>query len=374
MTPPTQHTILGDRYQLGTQIAVGGMGDVWRAEDTLLHRPVAVKILKTELSSDPTFLDRFRAEARTTASLSHSGIASVFDYGETTLEAGMPTAYLVMELVEGEPLSAILARERALTVERTLDIVGQAAAALQTAHQGGMVHRDIKPGNLMITPKGEVKITDFGVARVAYSVPLTLQGMVVGTAQYFSPEQAEGRQVGPASDIYSLGVVAYECLAGRLPFIADNPLAVAMMQIRDYPPPLPPHVPPPVRAVIERTMAKDPRFRYATGGVLAAALEVARAGGYDAVPAALLPAPPQTPVPSMPAVSAVAAPMPMPVGAVPMHPPPAQRRRTGVLAVVLLVLAIAVAAVIWLVIRDDDESSSSRPDPFTIGLRLDGAR
>lgn len=373
MTPPTQHTILGDRYQLATQIAIGGMGEVWRADDTLLHRPVAVKILKSELSSDPTFIDRFRAEARTTASLSHAGIASVFDYGETTLDVGTPTAYLVMELVEGEPLSAILAREHALTVDYTLDIVWQAATALQVAHATGMVHRDIKPGNLMITPQGQVKITDFGVARVAYSVPLTQQGMVVGTAQYFSPEQAEGHQVGPASDVYSLGVVAYECLAGRLPFIADNALAVAMMQIRDHPPPLPPHVPPPVRAVLDRTMAKDPRFRYATGGALATAVELARTGQYVGGSTQLPPAAPHTPVPPMAAVAAPMS-MPMPTPAVPMPPLPARRRRTGALAVALLMLAIAVAVVVWLLVRDDDESSSSGPDPFTIGLRLDGQR
>ena len=244
--------LLGDRYRLARRIAVGGMGEVWRAEDAVLHRTVAVKVLKSEFTSDPTFLERFRTEARTTASLSHPGIANVFDYGEVAGpengSADIPLAYLVMEYVDGEPLSAQLARDGRLPAARVLDVVRQAALALSEAHRVGMVHRDVKPGNLLVRRSdGAVKITDFGIARAADAVPLTQNGMVVGTAQYFSPEQAEGRVVGPASDVYSLGVVAYECLAGRLPFIADSPVAVAMMQIRDAPPPLPADVPAAVR-------------------------------------------------------------------------------------------------------------------------------
>ncbi|MGI8870968.1 MAG: protein kinase domain-containing protein, partial [Mycobacteriales bacterium] len=272
----SNETILGRRYALRARIAVGGMGEVWRAEDTLLHRIVAVKVLKSELSSDPSFIDRFRAEATTTAALSHPGIAGIFDYGEVRSGDEPPVAYLVMELVRGEPLSAILAAEGRLPVARTLGIVGQVATALQVAHAKGMVHRDIKPGNVIVSPDGAVKVTDFGIARVAYAVPLTEHGMVVGTAQYFSPEQAQGEVVATASDIYSLGVVAYECLAGRLPFVAENPLTVALMQIRDEPPPLPADVSPAARTLVMRCLAKSPRQRYQTGGELAGAVRVAQ--------------------------------------------------------------------------------------------------
>src|SRR5829696_7079665 len=260
------------------------MGEVWRAEDAVLHRTVAVKVLKSEFTSDPTFLARFRTEARTTASLSHPGIANVFDYGEAAAGTEIPVAYLVMEHVDGEPLSAQLARDGRLPPARVLDVVRQAALALSEAHRAGMVHRDVKPGNLLVRRSdGAVKITDFGIARAADAVPLTQNGMVVGTAQYFSPEQAEGRAVGPASDVYSLGVVAYECLAGRLPFVADSPVAVAMMQIRDPPPPLPPDVPGPVQALVMRAMAKDPRQRFGTGGELAQAVLALQQGRYEAV-------------------------------------------------------------------------------------------
>jgi eukaryotic-like serine/threonine-protein kinase len=280
-----QDMLLGDRYRLTRRIAVGGMGEVWRAEDAVLHRTVAVKVLKSEFTSDPTFLERFRTEARTTASLSHPGIANVFDYGEVVGGSDVPVAYLVMEHVDGEPLSAQLARDGRLPVARVLDVVRQAALALSEAHRVGMVHRDVKPGNLLVRRSdGAVKITDFGIARAADAVPLTQNGMVVGTAQYFSPEQAEGRVVGPASDVYSLGVVAYECLAGRLPFVADSPVAVAMMQIRDTPPPLPADVPAPVRSLVARALAKDPRQRFATGGELAGAVRAVQEGRYEGPP------------------------------------------------------------------------------------------
>jgi len=294
---PARDTLLGDRYRLGRRIAVGGMGEVWRAEDAVLHRTVAVKVLKTELTSDPTFLERFRTEARTTASLSHPGIANVFDYGEGVGPDQLPVAYLVMEHVDGEPLSAQLARDGRLPAPRALEIVRQAALALAEAHRLGMVHRDVKPGNLLVRRSdGAVKITDFGIARAADAVPLTQNGMVVGTAQYFSPEQAEGRVVGPPSDVYSLGVVAYECLAGRLPFLADSPVTVAMMQIRDVPPALPPDVPGPVQALVMRILAKDPRQRFADGAELAEAVRAVQEG-RPIPPPRPFPTPPPAPQP-----------------------------------------------------------------------------
>jgi serine/threonine-protein kinase len=319
----TPGSVLGDRYRLVSRIAVGGMGEVWRADDALLHRAVAVKVLKPELSQDATFLDRFRNEARSAAAFSHSGIANVFDYGEAVPTGGQPggpepaIAYLVMELVDGRPLAEILAREGRLSADRTLDYVGQAAAALQVAHRVGVVHRDIKPGNMLVTADGQVKITDFGIARAASTVPLTQAGMVMGTAQYFSPEQAEGRSVGPPSDVYSLGVVAYECLSGRLPFIADSPVTVAMMQIRNLPPPLPPDVPAAVRGVVERAMAKDPALRYPNGGELAAALAAAREGRFDPGPAFVTPGV-GGPVPGPP--SGGPWPLAVPAQAPPPHP------------------------------------------------------
>jgi eukaryotic-like serine/threonine-protein kinase len=374
---------IADRYQLDRRIAVGGMGEVWEASDTRLGRSVAVKVLRPELSDDPEFLHRFRIEARTVASLDHSGIAAVHDYGEVEDGDGR-TAYLVMELVEGEPLSATLVREGRLPVPRVLDIVEQAAAALDAAHRAGMVHRDVKPGNLLVTPDNVVKITDFGIARATDTVPLTQAGMVVGTAQYFAPEQAEGKATTPASDVYSLGVVAYECLAGRLPFVADSSVAVAVMQIRDAAPPLSDDVPPPVRALIARAMAKDPRQRFATGGEFAAAVRTVREGrpledptvfvsGRPPSATRVMPQPPpMPPMPPMPAPAPppVAAPHHVatpPPGMVPAMGPPSgvsspamgpptgvapmgalpQRQRSGrgLLALLVVLVVVALAAI-----------------------------
>uniref|UniRef100_UPI0012959425 protein kinase domain-containing protein n=1 Tax=Cumulibacter manganitolerans TaxID=1884992 RepID=UPI0012959425 len=286
---------LGDRYQLLSPIATGGMGQVWRAEDTTLHRVVAAKILRSEFTGDETFLARFRAEARNTASLSHPNIASVYDYGEQVHDSER-LCYLVMELVEGKPLVDILAAERRLSPSRTLDYLEQTALGLAAAHREGMVHRDIKPGNLIIRPDGVLKITDFGIARAANAVALTDQGTVVGTAQYLAPEQAEGNPARPASDVYALGVVGYECLAGVRPFDGDNSVAIALAQIREMPRPLPADVPAPTRALIELTLRKNPDARYQDGAGFVAAMKAVRAGGMPTPPPsgpAVTPAPPR---------------------------------------------------------------------------------
>jgi serine/threonine-protein kinase len=278
--------LLAERYKLTNRIAVGGMGEVWQASDARLDRTVAVKVLKAELSGDPEFLHRFRTEARMTASLNHPGIAAVHDYGETV--AGEHSiAYLVMELVEGDPLAGILAREGRISAERTLDILEQAGNGLQAAHERGLVHRDVKPGNILVTPVGQVKITDFGIAKAADAAPVTRSGMVMGTAHYIAPEQALGHDAEPASDVYSLAVCGYECLTGHRPFLSENAVTVAMMHIRNIPPPLPPDVPPGARAVIEATLIKDPRQRYNSGGEFAAAVAAVRAGQPLPVPVGL---------------------------------------------------------------------------------------
>src|SRR5687767_13388092 len=230
------------------------MGQVWRGLDIALHRPVAVKVLRSEYTGDPTFLARFRAEAQHAASLSHPNIAAVFDYGEEIAQdgTGETLAYLVMELVEGEPLSTLLAREGPLSATTTLSLLRQVGFGLGEAHRAGMVHRDVKPGNILARPDGSVKITDFGIAHSARSVALTKTGQVVGTPQYLSPEQAEGRPATPASDVYALGLIGYECLTGRAAFDGDNPVTIALKQVRQEPEPLPGDLPPAVRELICR--------------------------------------------------------------------------------------------------------------------------
>jgi predicted Ser/Thr protein kinase len=266
--------VLSHRYRLDERLASGGMGEVWKATDELLGRPVAVKVLKEQYVSDESFRERFRAEARFAASLQHSGIAQVYDYGEQD-----ELAYLVMELVPGETLSRILSVEGRLSTDTSLDIIGQAARALHVAHTAGIIHRDIKPANLMVTAEGVVKITDFGIARGGGASTMTQTGQVMGTAQYVSPEQATGRRITPASDLYSLGVVAYECLAGLPPFAADTPIALALMHVREDPPPLPSDVPPAVRGLVSAMIAKDPDDRPAGAREVADQVHVLRQSG-----------------------------------------------------------------------------------------------
>ena len=280
---PTTGQVFGSRYELVSRIAIGGMGEVWKANDSVIGRIVAIKILKDEYMGDPGFRERFRAEARHAALVNHEGIANVFDYGE---EDG--SAYLVMELVPGEALSSVLDREKILPATKVLHIVAQTAAALHAAHQAGLVHRDIKPGNLLITPDGAVKITDFGIARLADQVPLTATGQVMGTVQYLAPEQASGKTASPATDVYSLGIVAYEALAGKRPFRGESQVAIAMAQIKEAPPALPTSIPEAVRKLVLSCMAKKPEDRPASAADLSqAALALAR--GDDKAGLALIP-------------------------------------------------------------------------------------
>jgi len=256
------HCQLAGRYRLCRWLAAGGMGQVWQAVDEVLGRPVAVKLLRDEYAQDPSFVGRLRAEARSAAAVAHPGIASVFDYGAvTTTAGGEPTPVLAMELVDGEPLSSLLARNGRPGLDRSLNIVGQAALAVGAAHRAGLVHRDVKPANLLVGPDGTVKVTDFGVAQVLGQGQGDQGELLVGTAGYLSPEQATGQPATAASDLYALGVVAYECLAGRRPFTGEHPIAVALAHLLQPPPPLPEDVPGEVRALVAQAMAKQPTRR-----------------------------------------------------------------------------------------------------------------
>ncbi|MDQ6524013.1 serine/threonine-protein kinase [Nocardioides sp. LHD-245] len=290
MTEQSRYADRAGRYRLDSKIATGGMGVVWRGTDTRLNRPVAVKVLKPEYADDPMFRSRFEGEARSAAALHHPGIAGVYDYGAGPDDAagGDLPPYLVMELVDGQPLSALLANARAsgrtLDTGVVQDLMAQAADALAVAHRAGIVHRDVKPANLLVTSDRTVKITDFGIARALDAVALTRTGSVMGTPQYLSPEQARGNPSTPASDVYSLGVVAFECLAGRRPFEAETPVATALAHLQQPVPQLPPSVPGPLAAVVRRALAKDPAERYADGAAFAEALrspEVAAAAAPD---------------------------------------------------------------------------------------------
>jgi eukaryotic-like serine/threonine-protein kinase len=257
--------VLAARYQLDDRIAVGGAGDVWRAVDVMLDRPVAVKLLRAEYAQHPETLTRFRSEARHAASLSHPGVAQVFDYFDGTREH---PAFLVMELVDGPSLADVLARG-ALDPIRVMDIIAQAAAALDAAHRSGLVHRDIKPANLLLTRAGLVKITDFGIAHAAGSAPVTRQGTLIGTPAYLAPERVAGHPATPASDLYSLGILAHECLTGTRPY-DGTPAEIALAHGQRALPPLPGHVPSAVASFVADLTATEPAARPASARLASA--------------------------------------------------------------------------------------------------------
>jgi serine/threonine protein kinase len=274
-TPPSTPNLvtgstLGGRYTLGAAIASGGMGDVWEATDDVLQRPVAVKVMRPQGPDDVAFLDRFRDEARGSASLHHPNIAAVFDYGE---EDG--TAYLVMELVPGRTLGEIIREsDGGMPADEVRSVLGQAALALSAAHEAGVVHRDVKPANIIVTPEGQAKLTDFGIARVGDGSGHTLTGEVLGTPDYISPEQALGEQATASSDLYSLGVVAHEMITGRKPFDMGTPVATAIAQVNDPPPELPGTVPLDLREVVDACLAKSAADRPADARAVAEAAGV----------------------------------------------------------------------------------------------------
>lgn len=279
---PKADQVIDGRYRLTEQIAAGGMGDVWRATDEMLRRTVAVKLLH-----DGRFGARFRSEARAMAALHHPGVADVYDYGETTTADGTTLPYLVMACVEGQPLSDRIAARGAFDPAEAMSIVTQTAQALQVVHDAGVIHRDVKPANLILEPDGRVVLIDFGVAVTTEALELTGVHEVVGTARYMAPEQVAKDEITPAADIYALGAVAYHCLAGHPPYEGDNALAVALRHLDDDPPPpLPDAVPEDARRLVATAMAKDPAQRFPSASAMARA---AWAVGTPERPTAVVP-------------------------------------------------------------------------------------
>lgn len=276
--------LVGDGYQLQWIIGHGGMSTVWLADDLANEREVAIKVLRPEFSSNAEFLARFRNEALSAQGINSDNVVATYDYREADTDAGFTVCYIIMEYIRGESLADLIAREGQLDEALALDVLEQAAHGLAVIHRMGLVHRDIKPGNLMLTQHGQVKITDFGIAKAAAAVPLTRTGMVVGTAQYVSPEQAQGMKVTAASDVYSLGVVGYELLSGKRPFTGDSSVSVALAHVSAEPPALPISVSAPARELIEIALRKDPGQRFRDGNEFQLAVSQVRQGLRPAQP------------------------------------------------------------------------------------------
>src|SRR5258708_14849712 len=269
-----QIEVLGERYQLQEQIGGGGMANIYRGRDLRMDRVVAIKVLREVYSTDAKFVARFQQEAKAASALQHPNIVQVYDYGQTD-----GNYYIVMELIEGTDLRRYLRGRGVLDVDRSVIIAHDVALGLGAAHRRGIVHRDVKPQNILGGRDGSIKLTDFGIASVYKDINaerLTTPGMTLGTVQYYAPEQAQGEIVSPAADIYALGIVMYEMLAGRTPFDGDTPVAVAMRHIQDIPEPpstYNPRIAPGLERIVLRCLEKDPRDRYRDGDALAYALE-----------------------------------------------------------------------------------------------------
>ncbi|GIJ20455.1 serine/threonine-protein kinase [Micromonospora lutea] len=327
----SSEVVLSGRYRLDERVATGGMGDVWRATDLILGRQVAVKVLLPSLVSDPDFIARFRAEARIMAALRHPGIVQVYDCGEDDLPDGGRADYLVMEFVTGQPLSKRIEAEGRLDVGVAMSVVAQAAQALHAAHLGGIVHRDVKPSNLLMQEDGTVVLVDFGVARSTNVTSITSTNAVPGTALYMAPEQAAGRPVSGATDLYALGAVAYCCLTGSPPFTGDNPLQVAVRHLDDPPPELPHDIPEAVRVLVDRALAKDPADRFSSGAAMA---EAARAAVSEST----------LPTTVVPMATALRDAGPDTRTGLPVVDPPPGRRRRGKLVGALTAVLVGMTA------------------------------
>jgi eukaryotic-like serine/threonine-protein kinase len=346
----TGPTVFSGRYELQRKLARGGMADVYLAEDKLLNRPVAVKVLFAEYARDETFVERFRREAQAAARLTHGNIVAIYDWG-----AEYGTYFIVMEYVEGASLSEVIRRDGPLDPQQAAEITARVAAALDFAHHNGVVHRDVKPGNIMISEVGEVKVADFGIAQAASGperASLTQTGAVMGTATYFSPEQAQGRSVDPRSDLYSLGCVLFEMLTGRPPYQGDSPVAIAYKHVQEPPPTLDgvtPPVPAELAAIVAVLLRKLPEERYATAADLQRDLQRFLAGQHVAATTA----PPATAMAPQAGAATAAVATSAGMGLPPGPPPPGTTPPVGsrnAWAVAALVLALVVVAIVLFLI------------------------
>src|ERR1700761_6157135 len=355
----TQPRLVGGRYELGELIGYGGMAEVHRGHDSRLGREVAIKVLRADLARDPAFLARFRREAQAAAGLNHPSIVSVYDTGEDIGPDGTSQPYIVMEYVEGRTLRDVLKVEGRLMPRRAMEICADVCAALDFSHRNGIVHRDVKPGNVMITRTGAVKVMDFGIARAVAdnAATVTQTAAVIGTAQYLSPEQARGENVDARSDVYSTGVLLFELITGHPPFTGDSPVAVAYQHVRENAPApssINPDVPPELDAIVLKAMAKTPATRYQPAAEMRADLIRAINGRPVEAEPVMSPDEVTTVLGGGPRTGAY-----QPAG-YRGGPPPAENKRSpwfwvGIVAVALLVLAGAAFGTIALLGGGGDE-------------------
>ncbi|HZT85310.1 MAG TPA: protein kinase [Gaiellaceae bacterium] len=359
---PQPGDLIADRYELEELVGTGGMSSVFRARDRQLDRRVAIKILHEHYAGDPEYLERFRREARAVARLSHPNIVTVIDRG-----ADGGRQYIVFEHIEGENLKELVLRTGRLPVRRALELALAVADGLSFAHEHGLVHRDVKPQNVLLSREGEVKVTDFGIARSLHvEHGVTQTGTVLGTGEYLAPEQASGKQVSPATDVYSLGVVLWELLAGDIPFVGENFVAIALRHVNEPPPSLcerRPDVSPRLEAAVDRALAKDPRRRFPSMAAFAQELRacLAEAEGAAAAP----------PLDDDVAVTRITRPAP---ARPPRTPRPARRRRRPLVWALLAVAAgiVAFAAVVLLGGAGRHGGSDGRGGPSGAAVHLRG--
>ncbi len=367
--------LIGGRYELGELLGRGGMAEVRKGTDTRLGRVVAVKRLRTDLASDATFQARFRREAQSSASLNHPSIVAVYDTGEEEAEDGSGVAqpYIVMEYVAGRTLRDVLREGRKILPERALEITSGVLSALDYSHRAGIIHRDIKPGNVMLTPSGDVKVMDFGIARAISdaSSTMTQTAAVVGTAQYLSPEQARGETVDSRSDVYSAGCLLYELLTGRPPFVGDSPVAVAYQHVRE--PAVPPsdhdaELPEAIDAIVMKSLAKRVEDRYQSAAAMRSDIERYLAGRpVHATP------PPPLPVDNPTVVGAPVGGVPT-TGSLPAQDDDQGRSRTGLLWLLGLLLLLLIGGAAYLLPRMFESPPEQTRVPDVIGMKEKAAR
>jgi eukaryotic-like serine/threonine-protein kinase len=370
-------TIVGGRYELGELLGRGGMAEVRKGTDTRLGRVVAVKRLRTDLASDTTFQARFRREAQSSASLNHPAIVAVYDTGEEITPEGVHQPYIVMEYVAGRTLRDILREGRKILPERALEITSDVLSALDYSHRAGIIHRDIKPGNVMLTPSGDVKVMDFGIARAVSDAQstMTATAAVVGTAQYLSPEQARGETVDSRSDVYSAGCLLYELLTGRPPFVGDSPVAVVYQHVREQAAPPSDHdtaLPAAIDAIVMKSLAKRVEDRYQSAAAMRTDIERYLAGRpVEAVAPAAAP----EPGPATAVTQVVGAPTSaVPVAATPIEEEERSGSRTGLLVGLAVLILAIIAAGAFLLPRMFTSAPDQVQIPNVIGKTQDQAR